>query len=544
METAKELSRLHELLALKNRIIDLIMAVDGIRDNYPEPAIMIEKIVNLVADNFQTDLCLMALLNRETEQVEIQAIQQEPDVEPALIESITTNEVINHAMELQGVTIWRGEKRPELLTFDKSNEDVEVAVVPIIMKKHEPLGVMLLACRSHSFSMEDVECLEYIEDHIDSAVIQGQNYYELEHRNRQLELIYKIDLLRDRHLPIDEMLDLVIKILITEMPSEQGFAMMYDYEKKQLILRAATDDDHFTSRDFVGRLMILAERTLREGRLIVRNGMPHVGLNSIMCLPLILNEKIIGVLGIVNRKNEDGFSIKDTQLLQVAGSQIDTALYETMEKRHLRMVLGRAVGPRIMDRILEAEENVLKSERMVLTVLYADIRGSTQLAEETEPELLVAFINDYLHTMNEIILKHEGTLDKFIGDEVMALFGAPISQEDHALRAVQVAIEMQQEHRKIMCRWRNEGVNARPIGIGIATGELIAGEMGSTQRMDYTVMGQAANLGSRICGMAAGGEILICPETYRFAGSGVDVINLGKQTFKGIQNATAVYKLL
>ena len=544
MESAKELSRLHELLALKNRIIDLIMAVDGIRDNYPEPTIMIEKIVNLVADNFQTDLCLMALLNRETEQIEIQAIKQEADVEPSLLESMTRNEVINHAMELQGVTVWRGNTRPDPLILDEMNADVEVAVVPIIMKKHEPLGVMLLACRSHSFSNDDVECLEYIEDHIDSAVIQGQNYYELEHRNRQLELIYQIDQLRDRHLPIDEMLDRVIKILIDNMPSEQGFAMMYDYEQKQLILRAATADDHFQSRDFVGRLMILADRTLREGRLIVRNGMPHAGLKSLMCLPLILNERIIGVLGIVNRKAEDGFSIKDTQLLTVAGSQIDTALYETMEKRHLRMVLGRAVGPRIMDRILQAEGDILKSERMVLTVLYADIRGSTQLAEETEPEMLVAFINDYLHKMNEIILKHEGTLDKFVGDEVMALFGAPIPQKDHALRAVRVAKEMQLAHQEIISHWEEEGINARPIGIGIATGELIVGEMGSTQRMDYTVMGQAANLGSRICGMAAGGEILICPETYRLAGAKIEVENLGAQNFKGVQHPTAVYKLL
>lgn len=544
METTTELSKLHALLALKTRIIDLIMAIDRIRDQYPEPTMMIEQIVDLVARDFQTDICLMALLNRETEQIEIQAMQQAPDVTPTLVASMTGNELINHAMELHGVTVWRGDKRPDLLYVEDHDDDVEVAVVPVIIKKHEPLGVMLLACRTHSFSYDDIDCLEHIEDHIDSAVIQGQNYYELEHRNRQLELIYQIDTLRDRHLPIDQMLDQVIKILVAEMPSEQGFAMVYDREKKKLILRAATDDDHFASRDFVGRLMILAERTLREGRLIVRNGMPHVGLNSIMCLPLILNEKIIGVLGIVNRKKESGFSVRDTQLLTVAGSQIDTALYETMEKRHLRKVLGRAVGPHIMNRILESENDVLKSERMVLTVLYADIRGSTRLAEETEPEMLVAFINEYLHTMNEIILKHDGTLDKFIGDEVMALFGAPIPQKDHAARAIRVAQEMQVAHQTVVAKWQADGMNARPIGIGIATGELIVGEMGSTQRMDYTVMGQAANLGSRICGIAAGGEILICPETYRLAAGDLAVASLGEQDFKGIQHKTTVYKLL
>ncbi|MFK7802580.1 MAG: adenylate/guanylate cyclase domain-containing protein [Anaerolineae bacterium] len=544
METTSEFSRLHELLALKNRIIDLIMAIDAIRDNCPNPSIMVQKIVALVADNFQTDLCLMALLNRETEQIEIQTIQQRPNLSADLIESMTKTELLTHAMDLQGVTIWKGVERPKQIIENQDSPNIEIAVVPIILKKHEPLGVMLLACREHSFSHDDVECLEYIEDHIDSAVIQGQNYYEMEHRNQQLELIYKIDRVRDEHLPIDQMLDTVVKILINEVPSEQGFAMTYDYGNNQLILRASTDDDHFTSRDFIGRITILAERTLREGRLIMRNGLPHEGMNSIMCLPLILNEKIIGVLGLINRKVPDGFSNKDMQLLTIAGSQIDTALYETMEKRHLRMVLGRAVGPRIMDRILQAKEDVLKSERMVLTVLYADIRGSTQLAEETEPETLVAFINDYLRSMTEIILNHEGTLDKFIGDEVMALFGAPISQSDHAYRAVKVAQEMQQAHAELVDRWNDEGINARPIGVGIATGELIAGEMGSSRRMSYTVMGQAANLGSRICGMAAGGEILMCPETYRLTQSKITANNLGAMEFKGIQEATEVYKLV
>lgn len=544
METISELSKLQELLVLKNRIIDLIMAIDSIRDNYPEPIEMIDKIVALVSENYQTDLCLMALLNRETEHVEIQAIRKRPDVELSLLESMIGRDLISQAMDLQGVTIWKGANRPQELTHHLNSPNIEVAVIPIILKKNEPLGVMLLACREHSFSRDDIECLEYIEDHIDSAVIQGQNYHEMKHRNQQLELIYKIDQVRDQHLHIKQMLDTVVRILISEMPSEQGFAMMYDQGKKKLILRASTDNDYFSSENFVAHITIFAERTLYEGKLMIRNALPHTDLKSIMCLPLILREKIIGVLGMVNRKTEEGFSIKDMQLLTAAGSQIDTALYETMEKRHLRMVLGRAVGPRIMDRILSTEEDVLKSERMVVTVLYADIRGSTRLAEELEPEMLVAFINEYLHEMNEVVLKHDGTLDKFVGDEVMALFGAPIPQEDHALRAVQVAQEMQQTHAEIMRRWIEMGINARPIGIGIATGELIAGEMGSTQRMSYTVMGKAANLGARICSMAAGGEILICPETYRLTENNIAVKSLGAIDFKGIQDATKVYQLL
>ena len=422
--------------------------------------------------------------------------------------------------------------------------DVEIAVMPIILKKNEPLGVMMLACRTHEFSDHDIECLEYIEDHIDSAVIQGHNYYELEHRNRQLELINKIDQVRDRHLPIEQMLDSVLKILITEIPSEQGFAMLYEQSDQSLVLRASTSEALFSALEFVGQLTIIAKDTLKEGTLYFRNQLNIENLNSIMCLPLILGEKIIGVLGLINRANDDGFFLRDAQLFSAAGSQIDTALYETMEKRHLRLVLGRAVGPHIMERILQSENDVLKSERMTVSVLYADIRGSTQMAEETEPELLVGFINDYLHTMNEIIIDYEGTLDKFVGDQVMALFGAPIPQADFVQKAISVAQEMQWAHADLMDRWKTKGIAPRPIGIGIATGELIVGEMGSTQRMDYTVMGNAANLGSRICSVAAGGEILICSDTFAAVKDQVSAIQLDPMQFKGVQQKSIVYKLV
>jgi adenylate cyclase len=131
----------------------------------------------------------------------------------------------------------------------------------------------------------------------------------------------------------------------------------------------------------------------------------------------------------------------------------------------------------------------LKGELLELTVLFADIRGSTHLAENTEPEILVEFIKDFLSHMTNVILRHEGTIDKFVGDEVMALFGAPVPQEDHALRAVRVGLDMQVEYQTVSRRWQERGLAAPPIGIGIATGEMTAGEMGSPQRTNYTSHG-------------------------------------------------------
>ncbi len=540
MDSKQQIEALQAALDLKDRILDLIMKVDSIRDTAKNPAVMMSEIVELIASDYQTDLCFIALLNRETEQVEMQAVEQRPDLEAKYVNALTKREVIAHVLDFEEVTIWERDQHPPLIG---NQLDADIAIVPISLKANEPLGVMLLVCREKSFTAGDIESLTYIEDHIDSAVIQGQTYYELVNRNQQLELIAKIDQIRDLHLPIDEMLELVVNTLIADIPSEQGFAMLYDEGTQKLILRVSTDADYFASPEPYRQILEFSEKTLIDGGIIVRNELDIPQMGSIMCLPLILSEKIIGVLGLINRKTENGFLNQDVRLHQAAGSQIDTALYETMEKRHLREVLGRAVGPRIMDRILHRDSDVLKSERMMITVLYADIRESTQMTMETEPEILVAFMNDYLHTMNQIVLEYDGTLDKFVGDEVMALFGAPIPQEDHALRALKVAQDMLVAHAEIIERWRKRGVNARPIGIGIATGELIVGEMGSTQRTDYTVMGHAANLGARICSIAPAGKIYICPETHRLTAAHTDAIPLEPMTFKGIKEKTTIYQV-
>jgi len=205
-------------------------------------------------------------------------------------------------------------------------------------------------------------------------------------------------------------------------------------------------------------------------------------------------------------------------------------------------VLGRSVDPRVMERVLASPHvDVLKPERLELTVLYADIRGFTPLAEQTDPELLVEFIKDYLTQMTDVVLHHEGTVDKFIGDEVMALFGAPIPQEDHALRAVRAGLTMQKTHQGIRMAWRERGVQAPPIGIGVVTGNMIVGEMGGAQRADYTVVGSDVNLGARICGIANGGQVLISERTYALVKQAVEAVPLPHQRLKGLAHDVTVY---
>jgi adenylate cyclase len=333
----------------------------------------------------------------------------------------------------------------------------------------------------------------------------------------------------------------VLGELRAAIQAEMGFIMLYNRTKHRLELRTSTHDDLFCSAPYGDIVDRLASEALRQARLVCQNDLGD-GLRSVMCIPLILHDEIIGVLGVANRVGPRGFDAEDRRLLGVIASQMDTAIFESLERVRLRQVLGRSVDQRVMQRLLANREvDFLKGERTVLSVLYADIRGSTSLAERTEPELLVGFINAYLSRMTEVILSYEGTLDKFVGDEVMALFGAPFPQPDHALRAVRVGLEMQKAHQAVMETWWAQGVEAAPIGIGIASGELIVGEMGSSQRSDYTVIGRAANLGARICAVAKAGQVLISQATFDMISGQVEATPISGLELKGVGQGITVY---
>jgi adenylate cyclase len=260
---------------------------------------------------------------------------------------------------------------------------------------------------------------------------------------------------------------------------------------------------------------------------------------------LVLNNEVIGVLGVVNGREPEGFSREECHLLTAIGSQMDTAIFEGLERRRLRRVLGRSLDPQVLEHLLRNPDvGFLRGERTEISVLYADLRGSTPLAAQLAPELLVGFVNDFLGRMTAIVLEHGATLDKYIGDEVMALFGAPVSYPDHALRAVRVALEMQAAHQLVMAEWLRRGIPAAPVGIGIATGQLIAGEMGCAERTEYTVIGPAANLGARLCSVAAAGQTLICQATYAQVREHVEALPLKGLQLKGIGRSVTAYSVV
>jgi adenylate cyclase len=188
---------------------------------------------------------------------------------------------------------------------------------------------------------------------------------------------------------------------------------------------------------------------------------------------------------------------------------------------------------------------VLGGERREMSVLFSDIRNFTTATEQGPPEGVVAQLNEYFGAMVEVLFRHQGTLDKFVGDMVMGLFGAPLPDPRHADHAVLAALDMMDALAGLNDRWRAEGRPAVDIGIGINSGEMIAGNIGSEAIMSYTVIGDAVNLGSRLESLNKqyGTHILISDATRAALTIAVDTRPIGEVTVKGRREATMVYEV-
>ncbi|MBI5417046.1 HAMP domain-containing protein [Candidatus Poribacteria bacterium] len=212
------------------------------------------------------------------------------------------------------------------------------------------------------------------------------------------------------------------------------------------------------------------------------------------------------------------------------------------ERDKIRNTFSKYVSPQVVNKILE--ENIpTGGEKKKMTILFSDIRGFTPMAEIMEPQDVVAMLNEYFSIMVDIIFKYNGTLDKYIGDAIMAEFGAPIASSDDALRAVYTAIEMQKGLKKLNEKFIKNGKQPIYMGIGINTGESVAGNIGSSKRMEYTVIGDNVNLASRVCGKSLGGQILITESTYKEVEKYVELNKLEPMMVKGKSQPIIIYEV-
>lgn len=516
-------------LTQRNRELEAIYDLDRLRDRVSSPEEFINDMGGLVTRSYDASLCLVI------------APQAGGDGDLRAHGWLDKHNL--SAAALAELESWAARIAiPQAIPTPEGINDLLLLAAPLVTGTRR-LGAVIVG-RAKAFTLADHRLLHAIMSQTDSALLHLYTLRQLAQRQRELEVIYRIDRIRDREKDFDAMLGAVLTELQRVIPSQLAFIMLYDQSHEaRLELRAFAGQDSGPASDYVDMLQNIGRQALATGTLVAVEE-EQGAVRAYMAIPLILNERILGVCGLVKGGRSGAFSREEQALLQAITSQIDTAIFERLEHRRMRTLLSRSVDPKVVERLMQQTDSaILSGERVTLSVLFADLRGSTEWAEHTAPEHVVAALNLYLGRMTDVIFRHGGTLDKFVGDQVIGLFGTPVRDDDHALRAAAAALDMQAEHTRLQAELLTVGRELPSMGIGISSGEAIAGEFGNRVRTEFTAVGRIVNLGARLCGAAGEGEILVSEATYSLIESWAAVDDLGEQHFKGISSTPHVYQL-
>lgn len=350
----------------------------------------------------------------------------------------------------------------------------------------------------------------------------------------ELETLIEVGQIINTVLDMPQLLNLIMDMVIKVVEAERGFLMLKDAETGELEFKVARNmDDAIKDKSLFTISSGITGRVVREGtpvlttdaqsdeRFSAQASVMDNKLRSVMCVPMMIKKDVIGTIFVDNRMLSGAFTEKSLKLLSSFANQAAIAienakLYKNVEEEtKKRSSLQRYLSPTVVNDIINKKEDiVLGGEKIECSVLFTDICGFTSLSEQLEPEEIVKMLNEYFTEMTKIIFANQGTIDKFIGDAIMAIFGAPVFTPQSAQNAVKAGIDMLAKLRELQKKWEAEGSPSFKIRVGINTGVVVAGNLGSIERMDYTVIGDNVNLASRLESNAQPMTVLISDSTY------------------------------
>jgi len=365
--------------------------------------------------------------------------------------------------------------------------------------------------------------------------VEGES--EEERRARKLTLLLDISQALSRHQDVDRLLEKVVDITFQVMNVDRVSILMVEGEEEDLIPRISRNrlggeggsrhvPQSIARRAVSERLAILTDNAATDDRFRGKSILVQ-SVRSAMCTPLLGSRdqtgegKVLGLLYVDSQTATEAFNDEDLEFL-IAFSGIAAVAIENSQlldhiQREAVVVSNfqRYFAPNIAEQIAGQQGAVqLGGTKRPVVVFFSDIRGFTPMSETMGPDDIATLLNEYFTEMVEIVFEHGGTLDKFMGDAIMALWGAPISHNDDADRAIAAAIEMQSVLVQLNVKWAAEGRQPVEIGIGIDYYEVFAGNIGSDRRLEYTVIGDAVNTASRLCSQAGPGEIILSRRFY------------------------------
>jgi adenylate cyclase len=328
---------------------------------------------------------------------------------------------------------------------------------------------------------------------------------------------------------LDLLLEKIIMKAFELIPADRGvILMMEEGVPKPRIVRTRDNrsEQIVLSRSILNEVVhhktaVLSSDATMDSRFSGAHSIIMQGIRSTMTVPLIHHDDLLGLMHLDSMVATNAFGEKDLQIFAGIGQQAAVAIANSLLARKIeqeaktRAQFQRLLSPNLVDQVVSGKLQLEKGGALSeVTMLFADIRGFTPMSEKRAPQEIVRMLNEYFELMVDVIFKHEGTLDKFVGDEIIALFGAPVPLPNAELKAVECALDMLRVLKEFNRMRVAEGQEEIKIGVGINTGQVVTGAIGSSRALQYTAIGDPVNTASRLCSFAKADQIILSEATF------------------------------
>jgi len=388
----------------------------------------------------------------------------------------------------------------------------------------------------------------------------------LERTNKVLYVLYEVSRQLNALQGFEQLLDKIMELIFKVIDADYGYLFLIgEGGAEDLLPVVIKSKDNKTSdsakmrasRTIIRKVIhdkvaLLTSDAMDDSRFSVSESIVTKQIHSAMCVPLWDKEKIIGVIQLTSTRLGNIYTDSDLELLTTIGCQMAMVIGQAQlnqqirAEEEMRKRLERFHSPQVVEMILQGsqdtQEDLMEPKEVQATILFTDIAGFTPLAERMHPRDVTRLLNQHFSQMTDIIFEFGGTLDKYIGDGLMAVFGAPVEESDDAERAVRAALKMREDFLKM--RESGDQSVIFDMRLGLNSGHVVAGNIGSPRRMDYTVIGDPVNIASRLEAAAEANQILMGEETFKLVKGKFKINKVGAKKLKGKSAEIMAYEVI
>ena len=447
--------------------------------------------------------------------------------------SIDNEQIIRIAAESTATKQW--------VTKQGFSQKIKNALAVPIIKSDKVLGAFIIINKS-SGEIGDYDriVVTLVELRMHSVIddwMRRQVQWQMETENR---VIKELDMIRDESQDQGEALDQMISTILDAVGAQIGFITLYDSEKDRHLPggKVIRGNRPMSQRDYklVGDLI---RQTREEHKTLVGGALPDSEIESYIVVPMFISALFLGSVVLINKLESGEFLKQDQQLVESVTQIIDSFIFQEEKFKRLMMLVGREATKEVEEVLMGHRPDSAHGQSMRITMFFADIRDYSKKVREMDPTSAVRMLNDYFNSVTPIITAYNGIVDKYVGDELVALFTKSTANGSHQYLAVEAALALQAELKRLNKEWALTGRPQIEVGIGIHTGEVVLGQIGSFERKDFTAIGANMNFAARLQSLAGPGQVIISEETYVGITGKITARRIGPMLVKGFGDVVA-----